>query len=385
LIAGFFADPNAITLHRFYRDRLAEAYLSKTREDFGKLKLSKLRGCSKYENFCCAPYPLINCCLNLLGEKDPKFKGTSTSDYFLLSPLYCGSKRTGYVETTSPGYRKMTLSTAVAISGAAVNPGMGTSSSRVKSLFMTLLNLRLGFWARNPEKINSWLGSVPWWPIYHIKELCSKTDTTRYQVNISDGGHIENLAVYELLRRHCGLIVAVDAGADPKYGFSDLNNLVIRARHELGLEIKFRQEPEKWIRPLPSSGFSKSHFVVADISELPREKADSIPYKGLLVYVKASLRPQNTYKVLDKDDRSFHYKIYHPSFPHESTINQFFDPDQWRAYYQLGRFVAGDLLKINVLKDNLVKGHHTADQLYRMFDAIKGEHELEDHYKFYTV
>jgi hypothetical protein len=41
-------------------------------------------------------------------------------------------------------------------------------------------------------------------------------------VNFSDGGHIENLAIYQLLKRHCQLITAVDGEADPKMAFNGL-------------------------------------------------------------------------------------------------------------------------------------------------------------------
>jgi hypothetical protein len=170
-------------------------------------------------------------------------------------------------------------------------------------------------------------------------------------VNLSDGGHIENLAVYELLRRGCQLILAVDATADSKYAFDELNNLVTRATNELGVKIRFRQNPETFIRPLPSEGFSQSHFVIADIEDLPGKEPEKQFYRipGLLIYLKSSMRPPKRWKkeVIEKSD-SYAYKTYHPSFPHESTADQFFDPDQWGAYYYLGKFMAGDLLRADV-------------------------------------
>ena len=82
---------------------------------------------------------------------------------------------------------------------------------------MTLLNLRLGYWASTPKaRAYAWFRWLTWWPYYQLLELFSKNDTTRWRVNLSDGGHIENLGVYELLRRGCRLIIAVDAGADSK-------------------------------------------------------------------------------------------------------------------------------------------------------------------------
>lgn len=371
IVIGFFADPNVLTMHRFYRDRLAEAYLGDIVQDGDNLTLSELNPGKEAKDWGAAPYPLINTCLNLLGKTDDSFPGSKMSDYFLLSPLYCGARLTGYTETVSAGYKHMFLPTAVAVSGAAVNPDMGVRTNRALAFFMTLLNLRLGYWAYNPKA--TFRSLITWWPYYHVMELCSRTDTRKERVNISDGGHIENLGIYELFRRKCKLIIAVDASADPEYGFSDLSNLVIRARNELGISVKFREglKPEAVIRPSPSTGFSQSNFAIADIEELPREKSES-KYKGLLVYIKSSLKATKKYKMIQST--SFQYKTYHPAFPHESTADQFFDEAQWKAYYNLGRFMAGDLLGIDVTDEERAEfsrcGVKTIDELYAVFDKI---------------
>ncbi len=351
LVTGCFANPNILSLHRFYRDRLAGAFLQTAGSGDTGLKLAELKPAP---GGGWAPYPLINTCLNLFNFADQKFTGTKSSDYFLLSPLYCGSMLTGYTGTESPGYSNMTLATAVAVSGAAVNPHMGSRSNRALAFLLTLLNLRLGYWAVNPGRAIPWpFNHITWWPYYHVLELFSKKDTDRWRVNLSDGGHIENLAVFELLRRGCRLIIAVDASADPQYDFADLKNLVIRARNELGLAIDFRQDPETFIRPLPSQGFSRSHFVTATITDLRDKKAEDKLYEsqGLLIYLKSSMRAPG--KVMRNPPPSYRYKTYHPAFPHESTADQFFDPDQWGAYYQLGRFMAGDLLGVNFREDEI--------------------------------
>ncbi len=366
---GFFVNPNLLTMHRFYRDHLARAYLRAVAERRLHVQLNQLSADNgKWRH---APYPLINTCINLLGGSDPRFKGARTSDYFLLSPLFCGSKLTGYRSSTDRSFRGMTLATAVACSGAAVNPEMGWRSSKALALLMSLLNLRLGYWARNPRcDPNDLLTRVPWWPLYQLLEVFSLTDSSRRLVNISDGGHIENLGVYELLRRRCRLIVALDASSDPHYAFDDLRNLVIRARQELGVAITFRQPPEEYIRPSASNGFSRSQFVIADMGMLPGTPGGA--YTGLLVYVKSSLRAQGRWKTLDSD--SFAYKTYHPAFPHESTANQFFDPAQWEAYYQLGRFMAGDLLGEDVTNPEAGGSKRVAE----VFDGLERLHTTQD-------
>ncbi len=266
VVLGFFLNPNALSFHRFYRAQLAEAFLRGAGDKRNMLlkDLFKMEGDkSNWMN----PYPLINTCLNLQNPSgDDKFKGAKASDYFLLSPLYCGSKLSGYVETGAyPGYSSMTLPAATTISAAAANPGMGIYSNKLLSVLMTLFNLRLGYWVNNPLKKKS--PYIVWWPFYFFYELLGRIGTSNHKLNISDGGHIENLAVYELLRRRCRLILAVDAGADPEFAFTDLQNLTIRARNELGVDIRFREgeNPEDVIRPRPSTGYSQRRFAVADL------------------------------------------------------------------------------------------------------------------------
>jgi hypothetical protein len=178
--------------------------------------------------------------------------------------------------------------------------------------------------------------------------------------------------VYELLRRGCRLIVAVDAGEDKLYTFFDLNNLIIRARNELGLEIRFRpdEQPEDLIRPRPSQVYSKKRWAVADIYQwwddqkiidpaTQLEVSQVINFDeprkiGTFIYVKSSvLAPTGKPVLSESEDRlkfgTYKYKIYHPDFPHEPTSDQFFDEIQWEAYYQLGQYLGADLLGINDL------------------------------------
>lgn len=360
VLLGFFTNPNATSFHRYYRKQLADAFLhfagSSRNALLTQLLGSREMGAKSY----LAPYPLINTCLNLQSSSDPNFQGAKASDYFLLSPLHCGAKLVGYVPTAqSAGYNRMTLPAAVTISAAAINPGLGAYSNKLFSVVLTLLNLRLGFWVPNPEKLTV---SPPlvWWPFYFFYELLGRIGTDKKMVNISDGGHIENLGVMELLRRRCKLIIAVDAGADPAYIFSDLENLTIRARNELGIDIRFRpgQIPEEVLRVNPSHGYSRQRFAVADLMQLWEKKmvdgeevVEHFPAGrkiGSFVYVKSSVTAPQGKPDLSREDPlkygTYKYKIYHPAFPHESTADQFFDPIQWEAYFQLGQFIAADIL-----------------------------------------
>jgi len=372
---GFFTNPNALSFHRYYRKQLADLFL-RFSGPFDNLAMGKIFD-AKSEDLkdYISPYPLINTCLNLMNpEKDEAFQGTKTSDYFLLSPFFCGSKLVGYVPTDRYyDYQRITLPAAVTISAAAVNPGMGMYSNRMLSLFMTIFNARLGFWISNPSILVK-ARAIVWWPLYFFYELLGRIGSEKKMINISDGGHIENLGAYELLRRGCRLVIAVDAGEDKLYSFTDLNNLIIRARNELGLEIRFRhhEQPENLIRPRPSQVYSEKRFAVADVykcwEEVPdptdvhgkriinysREERDKNGPVTTFVYVKSAVRAPEGKPDLDKSDLlkygTYKYKIYHPEFPHEPTSDQFFDEIQWEAYFQLGRYIGAEVLGVKDLE-----------------------------------
>ena len=474
---GFILNPNSLSFHRYYRKQLADAFLSHTGGQFKNLLLKNVFKIDEegQRNYL-APYPLINTCLNLQnpGGED-KFKGAKASDYFLLSPLFCGSKLSDYVKTADfPGFKHLTLPASLTISAAAVNPGMGIYSNKLLSIMMTLFNARLGFWVNNPsfkkgEWLPKWARYIVWWPSYFFKELFSKIDTKNRKLNISDGGHIENLAVYELLRRRCRLILAVDAGADPDSTFTDLENLSLRARNELGVDISFRlgQDPVDIIRPKASSGYAQKRFAVADLMKVweefvvtdeedepvtfktrkvengkikeeteelealvnyfyskkdrnilkfrvdlkaergvdfSEERYDELHAKavittmnklndmtdktgsdkikiGTLVYIKSSVTsPRKLYVPEYNADGSknpqfdtFKYKIYHPDFPHESTADQFFDPVQWESYFQLGQFIATDVLDAPKSPGEYQRGEYdiNINELIERFDTGK--------------
>lgn len=399
LVFGSFANPNILSSHMFYNFRLKDAYLWFERTPS---KIYKLNPGSSVKKWGSAPYPLINTTLNLMGKDN--YKGLKSCDYFLFSPFYSGSKLTGYVPTNKSEYKNMTLSTAMTISGAAVNSNMGYKSNRYLAFAMTLLNVRLGYWALNPKiitkqnknliekiayvcakKINYW---PTFWPYCNLAELFCLQTLKRWRINLSDGGHIENMGVYELLRRRCKLIISIDAGADPEYEFADLKNLVIRARNELGIAIEFRSEPEDEIRPKASSGFSNKHYCVADIYELPMEEDGMKKHIGIFVYIKSSMMALKyngnlKYKLIEDPEGStlmfdaFKYKTYHPAFPHESTADQFFDKSQWDAYYYLGRSMGFEVLKdikdiLEKTKTTRLKGKKITDlEMFDLFNVLQ--------------
>ncbi len=351
LVFGWASNVNYLGAHRMYRDRLMELFtpdpatVVAQRWDYARLadptRLSDL--CGVPEKVCRRPYHLINANVVLVGSRACALRARG-GDSFLLSPLYSGSAATGWRRTSTwahAGWRGMTLPTAMAISGAAVNPntgvaGRGVTRNRMVSMLLSLLNLRLGYWAPNPAFDRA---RTPNFISPGLRSGMLGLGLSEHAdlVELSDGGHFENLGVYELLRRKAGFIIVSDGAADPKYEFGDLANLVERARVDFGAKIEF--DPEYPLSDLiPGSGpaqpdaldakyrLAKRAFALGTIhyryghSEMPR---------GKIVYIKTTMIP-----ALPADVTS--YKATHPEFPDESTSDQFFDEAQFEAYRELG-------------------------------------------------
>ena len=150
-------------------------------------------------------------------------------------------------------------------------------------------------------------------------------------INLSDGGHIENMAIYELLRRRCKFIISVDREADPQSTFHGHLTLVRHAQIDFGIRI----EPDLTaLRPDLTSKFSQSHIMMCRIHY---PAAGNQPAGiGLILYLKLSVTG-NELEVIKR------YRALHPDFPHQSTLDQFFDEEQFEAYRQLGVHVAEGL------------------------------------------
>src|SRR5712692_2135194 len=200
MILSVFANTDRISLHHFYRDRLSEAYVIKrvkkgdapdeTIVSNESLSLAKFHAQPNG-----APYHLINTTLNVPDTRDRYLRGRG-ADFFMFSKFYCGAESTGYRRTDRYENGETRLATAVAVSGAAASSQMGTSTSPILRFFLILLNIRLNRWMPNPDPRR--MPFLSFWPYYFVKELLGKERETDGLLNLSDGGHHENLGVYPL-------------------------------------------------------------------------------------------------------------------------------------------------------------------------------------------
>jgi len=341
-------DINEFGLNAFYRNRLVRCYLGATRylpgernpqnftgfDDNDDLKLVDLREDTRPS---AGPLHIVNCALNLGGSGDLALH-TRHSAAFTLSPLQCGSsyeskersgerQELGYVPTGTYGGDDgtPTLGQAISVSGAAASPNMGYHTSPVVAFLLTVFNVRLGWWFPNPARSAVKFPSPHFSLSYLVAELFGGADDKSKFLMISDGGHFENLAAYELVRRRCRVIIISDAEADPGLTFEGLGTLIRMCEVDFGAKITLDVGS---IRPGAGSMWSRSRCAVGRV-----EYGPGVP-DGMLIYLKAAMTGHEDTSVLQ-------YKASHPDFPHESTANQFYREDQFESYRHLGREIAG--------------------------------------------
>lgn len=330
--------PNANSLHRLYRDRLSEAFLfdptppAEVGQKFKALDRFLLSEGGTPDG---GPYHLINAALNIEGSRQANRLGRN-ADFFLFSPLYVGSDSTCYRPTTrmEEADPALNLGTAMAISGAAASADMGAKTNRLLAPTLALLNVRLGYWLRNPKYLDKpvpMLRALTSNALYLVDEMFGRLDEKNPLIYLTDGGHIENLGLYQLLRRRCRVIFVVDAEADPDFGFGSLVTLERYARIDLGIRLKLPWQAigagSKAVDAAVSAG------TLPDPNAGPHAALGVIEYAegvlGTLLYLKASLSG-------DENDYIMDYKRRYRSFPHESTGDQFFTEEQFEAYRALG-------------------------------------------------
>jgi hypothetical protein len=374
-ILVIFVDQSSMSLHPFYRRRLASAFAVRRAEADGVNvaapysydELTLLSTYAKPEPGKGWPAVTFAATANITGQDrtPPGRPGVP----FMLAHDYIGGPATGWVRTDflqelagKRLQRDLTVEAAVAISGAAFAAAMG-SQTRFYEVFLAISNARLGAWLPNPNFVAFKLGNPGNWTIpglpnrrrlsYFAREIFGIHPSTSRLLLCTDGGHYDNLGLVELLRRRCKRIYCIDAsGAAPPLD-DTLAGAMTLAREELGVEITLTDEafelvPGGWDRLKPADPFtslntrlSKSAVTIGSITypAVPcRRKTDNGPpchhkeTHGELVFAQAVLTPDMPYQLLDfpQDD---------PGFPHDSTGDQWFNAAQFDSYQHLGHFI----------------------------------------------
>lgn len=357
---------NRFSLHSLYADRLIRAYLGASNlkrnahpftgfdDSDNRVRMSDL---ADSDNLYSGPYPIINAAINMVSSRRLAWQKRKAAS-FTFTPKYCGYEFCGENdasddETNSDvrarhvgGFvdsacyagkagRGLSLGKAMTISGAAASPNMGYHSSPALTFLMTTFNVRLGWWLPNTAKKTPSLlakRGPRWGLLYLLTELFGMTNARSNYVYLSDGGHFENLGIYELVRRRCRVIVASDAEADPDMTFSGLGNAIEKCRTDLGVPVEIDVSQMK---PDTGTGRSLCHCAVGCIRY---SEADTGQADGILIYIKASLTGDEPRDVST-------YASAHASFPHETTADQWFDETQFESYRALGEHIMQKVLE----------------------------------------
>jgi hypothetical protein len=278
----------------------------------------------------------VNTTLNLVGGRDLSTVQRSAAS-FVLSPLYCGSSRTGYRRTHEYMTDEMTLGTALAISGAAASPNMGSlTPSAALAMLMTLVNVRLGYWAPTPNRGDWKDRQARLWPVYMLREFLSQTTELSSYCYLTDGGHFDNTGLYSLVERGCRYIVLADCGADPKPCFEDLGNAIRRCRIDFGTEFDLDLTP---LRD-DTAADARRHYIVGRL-RYTQAHADTLGWapdddgrNGTIVVIKPTVA-----RAASADVRQ--YALENGAFPQQTTADQWYDEAQFESYRKLGYDSAG--------------------------------------------
>lgn len=374
LLLSFRVNINEFSMHNFYKNRLVRCYLgaskAKTRQ------ANRLTGFDPNDDFPLSsldpshqyfgPCPILNCALNVnVGTELATAERKSES--FVFTPRACGFEpklsqldkrlcrtkdqgglsRHGYRETRNFLEHPWgpDLGKTMAISGAAGNPNCGYHTSTPLAFLMTFFDIRMGWWVGNPRRAKESGREGPRVALLTLlSELFALTTSRSAYVNLSDGGHFENLGLYELVRRRCRYIIVGDGEADPNYSFEALGSAIRKCRADFGVEISLDTDP---LKLKAGQKVSACHCVVGTIrypetqhgrrpdpmcEEVGETQEPSDQIEGWLVYFKANMTG-------DEPEDIQQYQTEHPLFPQESSEEQFFGESQFESYRRLGEHV----------------------------------------------
>ncbi len=301
------------------------------------------------------PLHVVNMALNLVMGEELAWQDRKAQS-FTVSPLHAGSLfNIGYRRSKEYGVSQrqdgaISLGTSLAISGAAASPNMGYHSSPVVTFLMALFNVRLGWWLGNPGRAGQNTYSQPspaFAPKALIAETLGWTDNQHPYVYLSDGGHFENLGLYEMVLRRCRYIVVTDGSQDEDCDFESLGNALSKIRTDLGVRISFdaipiSRRPHETPTYFKEGGDEKGkmycalgviHYSEADGKEVNGKKVED----GVLIYIKPAFYGTEPADV-------YNYAKANPAFPHESTADQMYSEAQFESYRALGAYIVEKIL-----------------------------------------
>jgi hypothetical protein len=373
-LLGWRLDINQFSMHSFYRNRLTRCFLGASNKkrnpspitgfderDSNDLFIDKLKPSEGYPG----PMPIFCCAMNITTGENLAWQERKAAS-FAFTPLYSGYtvgwtewrknlRFNGFVPTAMLYPGGPNVATAVAASGAALSPNWGYHTKPATAFLMTMFDVRLGLWVPNPrrseaagQRIDAAAGDVPpaspsFAPFRLLSELLGSVDDTSKYVYLTDGGHFDNMGLYELVRRRCYRIIICDAEEDGNYTYEGIGAAIRKCRIDFGVAINLDLAG---ISPNTESKLSAAHFIRGTI-----RYPETLPGQdGEVVYIKASLTRKaaqdgspavdpGTVELPDVPGDVQNYKLQHEDFPHDSTAEQWFTESQFESYRRLGQRV----------------------------------------------
>jgi Patatin-like phospholipase len=374
---------NMSSLHQFYAARLARAYLGATNRDrfqagsvvpvTSPMPTDSIPLASYYHQHLAAPVHLINVTLNQtrpsegqLVQRDRKGMSMAVGPGYSVvnSAVFRRQEETGNLVPVNDEAaalagvhtgkmfqaEELDVGDWCAISGAAFSTGLGMRTSLGLSLLAGLANTRLGYWWNfNTDARDPWWNLPPAYRYLWSELMADFRGPWRPFWFLTDGGHFDNTAVYELVRRRVGIIVLCDNGCDPQFDFGDLGNLARKIRTDFDAEL----QP---LVPPPATGPFGTRAQFADptqrlgkcallfeITYPPPGPNEPPPRPSRLIVLKPN-------RLADMPLDVAEYAAANEAFPHQTTVDQFFDDAQWESYRKLGEVIAGRVLTPEALR-----------------------------------
>jgi patatin-like phospholipase len=327
---------NEFSLHNTYRNRLIRTFLGASHTD---RKPNSFTGFDENDNIYLKdidrkqrPYHVLCGTVNLYAGAELAWQERRAA-LFTFSRDYCGADFLDYRPTdVYGGPNGLTLGTAVAISGAAANPNMGFYTAPDRAFVMTLLNVRLGWWLGNPKYQKPWRREGPFPALKPlVAEMLSLTRESSRFINVSDGGHFDDTAVYEAVRRRCSKIFLVDVNTTHE----NVARMIRKVRIDFGVDIVLEHD-------LCDSGIPGQFYRI----EYPSTIDHPIAQRGVLIRVYPALGPFEN--KLSADVQNF--ANGDPNFPADQLENQWYGEAQFESYRKLGREIGIRLFAAALVK-----------------------------------
>jgi hypothetical protein len=357
LVSGYSIDAVSWSMHRFYKRRLWSAFAYDPNRR-GERSWSEPTTLSEDAAVIPGRPKLLLCAAAQVSGPDRAPPGRRAVTW-TLDADHVGGPEIGWCETkdmeasmaTKDLAGDVSMFGAMAISGAAFGSAMGRHSKGSINAVLAIANARLGVWLPNPSQIRDgewkYRRRTLW---YLVKEILGRYAADGRWMLVSDGGHVENLGLVELLRRRCHRIVCFDATGDDSGRASTIAEALRLAEEELGVVVEITNP---W-GAMPGSD---------DPAGVPKRLADELEGRmakrpvlhGKITYPAESGLPsehRTGYVVIGRAVLGntvpwpvLSYAGGQTAFPNDPTLDQWYDHEQFTDYRLLGRWVADQVVR----------------------------------------